>query len=233
MFGLGYQYWKEVAGVLRSVVPVYDKVNMAISLGKANKYRRRGIEGQVGPGNKILDAGSGFGNMSRVAAELADQSFDVVLYDPLWKMLSRARTFLPATINRSFASGVFEYLPFREQAFDAVLCGYSLRDAIELETAISEIYRVLNKHGSLVIVDLGKPDNNLLRSFVSFYLKYVLAIIAFFAAGRTGLKFRMLYGTYKKWPRNSELQAILSSRFSRVKFQTGLIGAAVIVVAHK
>ena len=39
LFGLGYQYWKEVVSVLHSIIPVYDKVNMAISLGKANKYR--------------------------------------------------------------------------------------------------------------------------------------------------------------------------------------------------
>lgn len=233
MFGLGYQYWKEVAGVLRSVIPVYDKVNMAISLGKADKYRWEGIKGQVHPGNKILDAGSGFGNMSRIASKITDQHLEMVLYDPLLMMLSRTRNFLPDSSNQYLSSGVFEYMPFKEQVFDAVLCGYSLRDAIELESAIAEIYRVLKKGGSLVVVDLGKPDNKFLRSFVSFYLKYALTIIAFFVAGQSGLKFKTIHGTYKKWPRNSELRSLLSRRFSKVKFKTGLMGAAVIVVAYK
>jgi demethylmenaquinone methyltransferase/2-methoxy-6-polyprenyl-1,4-benzoquinol methylase len=108
-----------------------------------------------------------------------------------------------------------------------------LRDAIELESAIAEIYRVLKKGGVLVVVDLGKPDNKFLRSFVSFYLKYVLTIIAFFVAGQGGLKFKTIHGTYKKWPRNSELHLLLSKRFSKVKFKTGLMGAAVIIVAYK
>jgi demethylmenaquinone methyltransferase / 2-methoxy-6-polyprenyl-1,4-benzoquinol methylase len=233
LFGLGYQYWKEVTGVLRSIIPVYDKVNMAISMGKANRYREMGIKGSVFPGNKILDAGSGFGNMSRIAAKLTDQQIEVVLYDPLWIMLSSTRNFLSDSLKRSLSSGVFEYTPFREQVFDAVLCGYSLRDAIELEAAISELHRVLKKGGSLVVVDLGKPDNEFLRYFVSFYLKYVLAIIAFFVAGQLGLKFKTLHGTYKKWPKNSQLYSILCRRFSKVKFQTGLIGAAVIIVANK
>ena len=30
------------------------------------------------------------------------------------------------------ANGVFEHIPFRDEEFDAVLCGYSLRDAINL-----------------------------------------------------------------------------------------------------
>ena len=233
MFGLGYQYWKEVAGVLRSVIPVYDKVNVAISLGKANKYRWEGIKGHVHPGNKILDAGSGFGNMSRIASKITDQHLEMVLYDPLLMMLSRTRNFLPDSSNQYLSSGVFEYMPFKEQVFDAVLCGYSLRDAIELESAIAEIYRVLKKGGSLVVVDLGKPDNKFLRSFVSFYLKYALTVIAFFVAGQSGLKFKTIHGTYKKWPRNSELHSLLSRRFSKVKFKTGLMGAAVIVVAYK
>jgi demethylmenaquinone methyltransferase / 2-methoxy-6-polyprenyl-1,4-benzoquinol methylase len=218
LFGLGYQYWKEVTGVLRSIIPVYDKVNMAISLGKANKYREMGIKGNVFPGNKILDAGSGFGNMSRIAARLTDQQIEAILYDPLSMMLSGARNFLSTSFNGSLSSGVFEYTPFREQVFDAILCGYSLRDAIELEAAISELYRVLKKGGSLVVVDLGKPDNEFLRSLV---------------AGQLGLKFKALHGTYKKWPRNSELRSLLGRQFSKVKFQTGLIGAAVIVVAYK
>lgn len=233
MFGLGYQYWKEVAGVLRSVIPVYDKVNVAISLGKANKYRWEGIKGHVHPGNKILDAGSGFGNMSRIASKITDQHLEMVLYDPLLMMLSRTRNFLPDSSNQYLSSGVFEYMPFKEQVFDAVLCGYSLRDAIELESAIAEIYRVLKKGGSLVVVDLGKPDNKFLRPFISFYLKYALTVIAFFVAGQSGLKFKTIHGTYKKWPRNSELHSLLSRRFSKVKFKTGLMGAAVIVVAYK
>ena len=194
-----------MAGVLRSVIPVYDKVNVAISLGKANKYRWEGIKGHVHPGNKILDAGSGFGNMSRIASKITDQHLEMVLYDPLLMMLSRTRNFLPDSSNQYLSSGVFEYMPFKEQVFDAVLCGYSLRDAIELESAIAEIYRVLKKGGSLVVVDLGKPDN----------------------------KFQTIHGTYKKWPRNSELHSLLSRRFSKVKFKTGLMGAAVIVVAYK
>jgi demethylmenaquinone methyltransferase/2-methoxy-6-polyprenyl-1,4-benzoquinol methylase len=230
---LGYQYWKEVVGVLRSVIPVYDKVNVAISLGKANKYRWEGIKGHVHPGNKILDAGSGFGNMSRIASKITDQHLEMVLYDPLLMMLSRTRNFLPDSSNQYLSSGVFEYMPFKEQVFDAVLCGYSLRDAIELESAIAEIYRVLKKGGSLVVVDLGKPDNKFLRFFVSFYLKYALTVIAFFVAGQSGLKFKTIHGTYKKWPRNSELHSLLSRRFSKVKFKTGLMGAAVIVVAYK
>ena len=59
-------------------------------------------------------------------------------------------------------------MPFKDQVFDAVLCGYSLRDAIQLDAAIDELYRVLKKGGILVVVDLGKPNNKFLRFLFLF-----------------------------------------------------------------
>lgn len=233
MFGLGYHYWKEVSEVLHLIVPVYDRVNMAISLGKADKYRRKGIKGHICLGDRVLDAGSGFGNMSKIARDTIDQNLDIVLYDPLSSMLSSTRNFLHHSSHTTLVSGVFEFMPFRGQIFDAVMCGYSLRDAIELESAITEMHRVLKKEGLLVVIDLGKPDNKILRTLVSFYLEYILSTIAFFVAGQLGLKFKTIHGTFKKWPRNSELRSILNRHFSEVKFETGLMGAALMVFAYK
>ena len=39
--GLGSRYWGEVIEVLRSIIPVYDKVNRVISFGKDGEYRLR------------------------------------------------------------------------------------------------------------------------------------------------------------------------------------------------
>jgi len=233
LFGLGYQYWREVTNVLQSIIHVYDKVNTAISLGRANKYRVKGIKGQVHPGNILLDAGSGYGNMSKIAAKFTQEQLRTILYDPIPEMLSNTKNFLPLCLDQSLSSGVFEYMPFKNNVFDAVCCGYSLRDAIELDRAIAEIYRVLKMGGALIIVDLGKPDNMILKFLVSFYLKYILSIIAFCVAGQVGLKFKALHRTFQRWPTNSQLYRLLSERFAKVKFQTGLMGAAIIVAAYK
>src|ERR671927_505715 len=197
MSGLGLRFWREVIDVLRSVIPVYDKVNSAISLGKDAEFRLAGIHGRIFSGNIILDAGSGYGNMSNIAMNEAKHLKGIVLYDPIPEMLNNAhRTANAGDSNPSMSSGVFEYMPFRDNTFDVVMCGYSLRDAIELKQAIAEMHRVLKQGGRLIIVDIGKPDNYILRALVSFYLRYILGILAYVVAGRTGLKFKTLYGTY-------------------------------------
>lgn len=228
--GLG-SYWGEVIEVLREIIPVYDKVNSCISLGKDVEHRNRGISGRVFPGNKILDAGSGFGNMSKTASNICNGKISITLYDPLVPMLKNTSTFFDTTPDMT--NGVFEHIPFRNEEFDAVLCGYSLRDAINLRIAISEIHRVLKKDGRFVIVDLGKPDEGLIRAGVSFYLRFILPILAFIAGGKLGLKFGTLYGTFKRWPKNKKLEELLLEKFSKVEFEKDLMGGAIMVAAYK
>ena len=228
--GLGGQ-WGAVIKVLEEIIPVYDKVNSIISLGRDAGHRNRGISGRVHPGNRILDAGSGFGNMSKTAVELTGGKISVTLYDPLVPMLKNTGTFFEKTPD--MANGVFESMPFRDGEFDAVLCGYSLRDAIRLRVAISEMHRVLKDGGRLVIVDLGKPDSAFVRAGVSFYLRFILPILAFMAGGRLGLKFGALYDTFKRWPENEKLEGLLLEKFTRVEFDKDLMGGAVMIAAYK
>jgi len=169
--------------------------------------------------------------MSKTALELCYNDLSVTLYDPLVPMLRNTGTLFEKTPD--MASGVFEHMPFRDGQFDAVLCGYSLRDAISLRIAISELHRVLKEGGRLVIVDLGKPDEPLVRAGVAVYLRVLLPVIAFAAGGRLGLRFGTLYGTFKRWPRNARLREMLLEKFPKVEFEKDLMGGAVMVAAYK
>ena len=84
--GLG-SYWGEVIDVLKDIIPVYDKVNSFISLGKDVEHRDIAIRGRINSGDRVLDAGSGFGNMSKTASRIINDDLDIILYDPLIPML--------------------------------------------------------------------------------------------------------------------------------------------------
>ena len=228
--GLG-SYWGEVIDTLKEIIPVYDKVNSYISLGRDVEHRNRAIKGRINRGDSILDAGSGFGNMSKIAAKIVDNDLSIILYDPLFPMLKNTGRLFDEKLD--CACGVFEHVPFQNEEFDVVLSGYSLRDAISLRTAIAEMHRVLKKNGRWVIVDLGKPDELIIRFGVTFYLRMILPIIAFIAGGKLGLKFATLYGTYKLWPQNKKLENLLLEKFSRVEFKKELMGGAIMVAAYK
>ena len=224
-------YWGEVLHVLQDIIPVYDKVNSYISLGKDSEHRNRAISGRIKSGDKILDAGSGFGNMSKTALDVTNGKVEIMLYDPLLPMIKNTDRLFKK--KPEVACGVFEHAPFRNQQFDVVLSGYSLRDAISLKTAISEIHRVLKDDGKWIIVDLGKPDKAIIRFGVSFYLRLILPIVAYMAGGKLGLKFATLYGTYKLWPQNKKLESMLLEKFTSVEFEKDMMGGAIMIAAHK
>ena len=231
MVGLGASYWKQVISTLRDIIPVYDKVNRVISLGKDELYRYEGINGNIKSGDLVLDAGSGFGNMSLTTFKITTAAeVKIVIYDPIFEMLQSSRQRLVVEL---ISSGIFEHMPFKDNTFDVVMCGYSLRDAINLEIAVSEIHRILKKNGRFLIVDLGKPDNKIIRLGVSIYLKYIIKIFAYIIARQTGLKFQTLYGTFIKWPQNNTLNLLLKKQFSEVDFKTKLMGGSIIVSSTK
>jgi demethylmenaquinone methyltransferase/2-methoxy-6-polyprenyl-1,4-benzoquinol methylase len=126
-------------------------------------------------------------------------------------------------------------LNFDNEFFDIVMLSSILHHIDEnvAKNCFKEIHRVLKKNGRWVIVDLGKPDEPLIRFGVAFYLRMILPIIAFIAGGRLGLKFATLYGTYKRWPQNKKLESLLLEKFSRVEFEKDLMGGAIMVAAYK
>ena len=236
--------WTGVIRVLREVIPVYDKVNYAISLGKAQEYRLLGIKYAVNNYDKgdnfpylILDAGSGYGNMSSSIISMYD-GISIVMLDPILDMLRLADVRFKNGYSKNksriaLVSGVFEHLPFKDSTFNAVVCGYSFRDAIIMRNSIREFSRVLKDDGRLVIVDIGKPDNLLARFGAYLYLRFILPLIALIVAGRLGLKFSKIYDTYKRLPRNSELVLMLKEYFPEVTLINNMLGAAVVFVASK
>jgi ubiquinone/menaquinone biosynthesis C-methylase UbiE len=103
-------------------------------------------------GEKILDAACGTG---RYTAALHADGVEVIGVDFSPSMLAIARSHLPQV--RFMEADLNAPLPFKENAFDAVLCGQALKHLPDLAAPFSEFSRVLRSGGRLVF-SVTHPD---------------------------------------------------------------------------
>ena len=71
----------------------------------------------------------------------------------------------------TFLRGDALRVPFRDGEFDVVTISYGLRNLENIEAGLTEIWRVLKPGGRLLVLDFGKPENRLWRTFYFGYLR--------------------------------------------------------------
>ena len=97
-------------------------------------------------GRRILDAGCGKGRFARILHERYPKAQLHAL--DLAEAMLRC---VPAGISAS--AGSLTALPFASESFDCAYATESLEHAVDIETAVAELCRVLKPGGRLVIID--------------------------------------------------------------------------------
>jgi len=234
--GLSSETSRKVVEAIEESIPLYDHVNDLISFGKAQAARKFAVQKmQLGNKKVVLDAGVGPGTTSRLVLESASPAL-LVGFDASSKQLKTAKSNLRAGESASleFVRGCFEFLPFRDEVFDAVITSYALRDSRDIPKAIGEYSRICAVSGVFADVDLGKPDNFLKRGGSAFYIRYLMPFIAKVAIlGKIkGNPWRMLAPTYEPLPTNNSLLAQVRSNFRGVEVREFLMGSIIVIIAR-
>ena len=106
------------------------------------------------PGMRILDAGCGAGR--HLCEAFRGNGIDVVGIDLKWEDLEKTRSFLclmSAECNGRWlvSQGDVTRLPFKDEAFDAVICSEVLEHIPDNQAAVRELVRVLKDGGPLAV----------------------------------------------------------------------------------
>ena len=223
--------WNEVIEALDSIIDDYERVNHLISLYQDDKARVRGLEKASPLSGVALELGSGPGNYSALIQEHIDG--DLVCLDFSGKMHAAARE-RNHDLGHHYVRGIFEALPFRTKAMGFVTAAYALRDSLDKETSFSEAHRVLEGGGKFLLVDIGKPDNIILRSGMSAYMRMMVPLIGAMAGGkRPNNPWSILFDTFKLLPTNGELRRMISDIFSSADMNELSLGGLVVLVSEK
>ncbi|MEM2542387.1 MAG: class I SAM-dependent methyltransferase [Candidatus Korarchaeum sp.] len=225
--GLGPEEWSRVIEALERTVRKYELVNRVISLGYSGRMRKKLVEmALLEDGIVVLDAGCGPGLMSEL---LLSRLRKAKLYclDPLPSMLKAAfdrLKFLKGDFSLNFIEGTFERIPLPSGSVDLLVASYSLRDARDFYGALEEFRRVLRIGGQLLVLEVTKPDNELLARLGGAYLKYIAPLISAPIYGSLKTPWKELYPTYERMMTSSEFIEEIGNYFEVVEVRRGLFG---------
>ena len=223
--------WNEVIEALDSIIDDYERVNHLISFYQDDKARVRGLEKASPLRGVALELGSGPGNYSALIQEHIDGQ--LVCLDFSCRMHAAARE-RNSGLNHLYVRGIFEMLPFRTEAIGFVTAAYALRDSLDKETSLSEVHRVLEVGGKFLLVDIGKPDNIILRTGMSTYMRMIVPLIGALAGGkRPNNPWSILFNTFKLLPTNGELKRMITHIFRSADMDELSLGGLVVLVSEK
>lgn len=118
------------------------------------------VRAGVGPGDRVLDVGTGPGYLALAASRLVGPQGDAVGIDASREMVEQARRRAAAAGSSArYEVASAAALPFEDGSFDVVVSRLVLHHlAGDVKTrALDEVFRVLKPSGRLVIADLASP----------------------------------------------------------------------------
>jgi demethylmenaquinone methyltransferase / 2-methoxy-6-polyprenyl-1,4-benzoquinol methylase len=152
-----------VESMFDRIAPVYDAMNHAMTAGLDRRWRRLTAEAVVGPGDRVLDACCGTGDLALAAQA---EGGKVTGLDFSEAMLERARR---KSADIEWIRGDLLRLPFQDGAFDAVTVGFGVRNVEDLDRALGELRRVLKPGGRLAILEIVRPHGPLALFFRGWF----------------------------------------------------------------
>ena len=162
---------------MTEIADYYDEMNEIMSMHMVQGWHRFMMRkaGDI-RGKRCLDVGTGTGEIAFHVARTAGEGSTVVGVDITPRMLelaARKEADLGLPVKIDWQAGDALDLDFPDGSFDLVTSGYMLRNVCDIQKAVSEMHRVLAPGGRVVVAELSKPKNGVIRFFYNIYMKRV------------------------------------------------------------
>lgn len=182
------------------IAPVYDVMNHVMTAGLDRRWRGLTVEAVVQPGDRVLDACCGTGDLA-IAAER--EGGIVTGLDFSGEMLVRARR---KSDTIEWVQGDMLALPFDDGSFDAATVGFGVRNVADLGAGLLELRRVLRPGGRLAILEITQP-RGLLKPFFSLWFGRIVPLLGRVLPG--GKAYTYLPASVRRFPGAEDLAALI------------------------
>jgi demethylmenaquinone methyltransferase/2-methoxy-6-polyprenyl-1,4-benzoquinol methylase len=209
-----------VEAMFDRISPVYDVMNRIMTAGLDRRWRALAAERVVGPGDEVLDACCGTGDLALAAERAGGRVTGLDFSEP---MLERARR-KSETVR--WVRGDVMALPFEDASFDVATVGFGVRNVEDLEGGLRELARVLRPGGRLACLEITRP-RGLLRPFFRLWFDGVVPLLGRLLPG--GAAYTYLPASVRRFPGPDDLAAVMRrAGFEDVEWR--LLGGGIVAL---
>jgi demethylmenaquinone methyltransferase/2-methoxy-6-polyprenyl-1,4-benzoquinol methylase len=218
-----------------NIAPTYDQVNHALSFNKDIQWRKDSVKQLLSGGFKparVLDLCAGTGDFALAVKEQAP-GVQVLLADFAQPMLKLAKEKAKGQDGLQLVQADALKFPFQDFSFDAVVCGFGVRNLDNLEAGLKEIARLLKPGGRVAILEFFKPTGFLAKMAYTFYVSTIVPIRGG-AVSKNKEAYDYLQSSAKNFASLEEFKALIEKcGFTDVTVEVKTMGIAVSVVATR
>lgn len=195
----GEEKKRAVREMFDAIAPRYDLVNRIMTFRLDVRWRRRTVRDLALPARStVLDLASGTGDL---CIDLREAGLTPISMDLSYGMLAADRSGAPR------AQADILRLPVPDGSVDGVTCGFALRNLTDLESFFVELARVVRPGGRIALLDVGIPNNPVIRFGNSIYFGKIVPRIG--ALLSDGAAYRYLPKSVAYLPEPAEMVAML------------------------
>ena len=216
--------------MFNKIAKKYDLMNYIMSLGNHKKWEQeivKSIKLNSNKTDKRLDIACGTGSLTQeiIKNSSNDQVIGLDFSDAMLKIAKN-------TVS-NLILGDSHYLPFKKNYFDHITIAYGIRNFENITQSLQEANYVLNNKGTLNIIEIIKPYNNI-KSFI-FKLGF------FIFAPLFGLIFSNNFSAYLYLPKSSnsfltenKINSLLQKNgFNKITIKKKAFGSVILLNALK
>ena len=151
----GTEKSRMVRSMFDAIAPRYDLVNRIMTFRLDTRWRRRAVRDlALPPQSVVLDLAAGTGDL---CVDLARANLVPIAFDLSFGMLSNDHSGAPRV-----QADILQ-LPIPSNSVDGIICGFALRNLVDLDQFFAECARVIRPGGRVALLDVGVPHNPLIR----------------------------------------------------------------------
>ena len=207
----------QVQNIFTRIAPRYDLMNRLMTGGQDVGWRRMVIaRARLNPGDRLLDLGTGTGDLAREALR-QQPGCRITAADFTLAMMQAGKRRPGKPLDWSAADAL--NLPFASASQDALVSGFLLRNVADLDRALREQLRVLKPGGRWVALDTTRPRRGLLSPLIHFHMHRVIPFLGTLLTGQRDA-YTYLPETSESFLRAEELTAHLAAAgYKKIGFQ--------------